>query len=92
MILEEVTIPISKKDRLYLDFYIPVLGTAVEVHGEQHFKFVPFFHGTAYGFLQHRQRDAQKIQWCELNNIQVISLNYNESIEEWRDKFNEEHI
>jgi hypothetical protein len=45
-ILEEVSIPLRSKETLYLDFYIPLIKKCIEVHGEQHYKFVPFYHTT----------------------------------------------
>ena len=34
-VLEEVSIKVKPKTNLYLDFYIPTLNLAVEVHGKQ---------------------------------------------------------
>ncbi len=77
-ILEEVSIPVRRRQTLYLDFYIPLLKKAFEVHGEQHFKFTPHFHGTAAGFMEHKKRDADKENWCDINGIELVALNYNE--------------
>ena len=74
VILEEFYIPI---ERLYLDFFIPRKMLAVEINGEQHEKFVPFFHGTMSNFKESVERDAKKKRWCELNNIRLISLKHN---------------
>lgn len=82
-ILQEVGIPIARNSTLYIDFYIPLLKKAVEVHGEQHYKFVAHYHNNAMGFIKHQKRDANKQEWCEINNIQYIELPYNESIEQW---------
>lgn len=30
------------------------------------------------------KRDNEKKEWCELNNIQLVELPYNEDINEWR--------
>jgi hypothetical protein len=83
VILQEIPIPLRKTETLYLDFYIPLLKTAVEVHGEQHYKFVAHFHNNAFGFIKHKKRDREKIEWCEINSIQHIELPYNESEEQW---------
>ena len=49
-ILEEVKLPGSvnpaKKSVLYLDFFIPNLMIGIEVHGKQHYEYVPYFHKT----------------------------------------------
>lgn len=83
-ILEEVGIPLRRGENLYLDFYIPLLRKAVEVHGEQHYKFVAHYHDNTMGFLKHKKRDADKQEWCELNNIEYIELPFSESEEEWK--------
>jgi hypothetical protein len=89
-ILEEVPIPLRRSETLYLDFYLPLIKTCVEVHGEQHFKFVPFYHSTILNFLKAKKRDQEKIEWCEKNGIKHIILAYNESETEWKDKLKHE--
>lgn len=89
-ILEEVPIPLRKKETLYLDFYLPLIKLAVEVHGEQHYKFVPFYHNTQMNFLKSKKRDNEKQEWCEKNNIRHVVLPYSESVEEWRKLLNHE--
>lgn len=89
-ILEEVKLPgsrdPSKKSTLFLDFFIPNLSLAVEVHGRQHYEFVKFFHKTKAGFLTAKKRDDIKEQWCELNDIELIVLNYEDKVEDWREQ------
>lgn len=82
-ILEEVPAPIRKSETYYLDFYIPMLKTVVEVHGEQHYKFIQFYHNNQLGFLRSQKRDREKKEWCNINNIKYIELPFNESKEEW---------
>jgi len=71
---------------LYEEF--PVYGTklkvdiinftrriAIEVHGDQHFKFNKHFHnGSRTNWLNSIKRDDQKLVWLEKNNIQVIEI------------------
>jgi hypothetical protein len=83
-ILQEVPVIVRKNQTLYLDFYIPLLKTAVEVHGEQHYKFVAYYHTSAMGFIKHKKRDADKKEWCGINNIEHIELPYNENVEQWK--------
>jgi hypothetical protein len=87
-ILEEVKLPGStasnKKSVLYLDFYIPSIKFAVEVHGQQHYEFTPFFHKSKADFVLSKARDEDKIEWCNLNNITITILKYSESDDEWR--------
>jgi len=85
-LLEEVPIPVKKSDNYFLDFYLPILKTAVEVHGEQHYKFVGFYHSSKLGFLKSQKRDREKKEWCDINNIKYIELPYNESENEWSER------
>ncbi len=84
--LEEINIPIQPKLNLYLDFYLPLLRLAVEVQGQQHYKFSPHFHETNRDFIHQKMLDKKKISWCELNDIKLIELPYNEDIEQWKNR------
>jgi len=87
-LLEEVKLPGStprhRKGVLYLDFYIPQIMLAVEVHGQQHYEFTPFFHQTKADFALAKAKDEDKIEWCELNNIDLITLKYSDTDDYWR--------
>jgi hypothetical protein len=87
-ILEEVPIQLRKSETLYLDFYLPLIKTCIEVHGEQHYKFVGFYHNTQLGFLKSQKRDREKTEWCEINNIRQIVFPYNEALEQWQERLN----
>lgn len=87
-ILEEVKLPGStlphRRSVLYLDFFIPVIKVGVEVHGRQHYEFTPFFHKNLKDYLLAMNRDDDKSEWCELNNIELIILKYSDSDNDWR--------
>ena len=87
-VLEEVKLPGStsthKRSVLYLDFFIPNIKKAFEVHGRQHYEHIPFFHNTKADFLLARARDEDKAEWCDLNNIELIELKYSGSDDDWR--------
>lgn len=89
-VYEEIKLPGSKRggrDKdLYFDFFIPNLRIAVEVDGKQHEAFNTFFFDTKKDFVLSTIRDVRKEEWCELNNIKLIRLSHNESIEEWKTK------
>jgi very-short-patch-repair endonuclease len=89
-ILEEVKLPgsteLHRKSVLYLDFYIPSIKLAIEVHGQQHYEFCPFFHRSKADFLKAKARDEDKITWCELNDIRIVTLKYTEGDDEWRQR------
>jgi hypothetical protein len=89
-ILEEVAIPLRRSETLYLDFYIPLLKKTIEVHGEQHYKFVPFYHNNFLGFVRHKKRDQEKQEWCDANGITYIELPFNEDVEVWSNRIKNE--
>ena len=64
----------------------------IEVHGEQHYKFIPFFHGTMINFLSAKTNDNNKRQWCELNGIIEVELPFNESDNQWKSRIQLENI
>lgn len=81
-VLEEIPIHIRKSEVLYLDFYLPLLKKCIEVHGQQHYEFVRFYHQTTLGFIKHKKRDSDKKEWCVKNSIQYIELPYNKK-DQW---------
>jgi hypothetical protein len=81
-ILEEVPIHTRKSEILYLDFYIPLNKKCIEVHGEQHYKFTPFYHANQLSFLRSKKRDKDKKEWCENNGILYIELPFDQQ-EQW---------
>ncbi len=83
-ILEEVAVPITRREKLFFDFYINTIKLVIEVHGQQHYKFNSLFHTSAQDFAKQRKRDSRKSEWCEYNNITYVELPYNESDEEWQ--------
>ena len=82
-----MTLPGSKRvgrsSLLNADFFIPELMLIVEVHGKQHYEYCSFFHSDKMDFLKSKKRDADKIEWCNLNNIKIVSLPYNKE-SEWK--------
>ena len=87
-ILEEVKLPGStashKRSVLYLDFLIQRWSIAVEVHGQQHYEFCPFFHKTEANFLKAQVRDEDKAQWCLINKLHLIILKHSDTENEWK--------
>ncbi len=83
MIFEEIPLVGTFKQVLYLDLYLHTQRLAVEVHGEQHYKFNSFFYENRQAFARAQSRDRTKIEWCKLNNIDLVELPYDESDREW---------
>jgi len=73
-------------EQLFLDFFLPSRKFGIEVQGNQHTEYVPFFHKTKDNFYKSVKRDKRKEQWCLNNNIKLVILNYDESESEWRAK------
>jgi len=90
VVLEEATIPGSetkrRRSKLYCDFFLPELRLMVEVHGRQHYEHTHFFHTDKQSFGRAKARDREKIEWCELNDIDLVELPATETDEEWRER------
>lgn len=90
LLYEEVKLPGSRnpalKSALFLDFFIPRLSIAVEVHGQQHYAFNKHFHGDTQGWIKHQKRDQLKIEWCEINDLDLYVLKYSDTDEEWENQ------
>lgn len=61
---------------LELDCYNDDLKIAVEYNGEQHYKFIPYFHTNKDAFYNLKYRDDMKKRLCEENGIQLIIVPY----------------
>jgi hypothetical protein len=81
-IYEEVPIIVEKGTKLFLDFYLPVFNLAIEVNGSQHYVFSSMFHKNQLEFLKSVTNDGKKSMWCEINDIQLVTLKYNE-VDKW---------
>ena len=86
-ILEEVSLPGSKTQSrhsiLFADFYIPNRNLIVEVHGRQHYEHVSFYHKTKMAFYKAKARDRDKVDWCSINDIAIITLKYSDDNDDW---------
>ena len=84
LVLEEVPIQPRPRQTLYLDFYMPLRKLAIEVHGQQHYKFSSLFHSSASEFLQQKKNDRDKAEWCYINDIELIIMPFDKQ-DEWGD-------
>tara|TARA_R110000824_G_scaffold143199_1_gene310732 strand:+ start:4440 stop:4847 length:408 start_codon:yes stop_codon:yes gene_type:complete len=81
---EEVSLVGSKTRRnalLYADFLSLKAKVIIEVHGRQHYEYVPHFHRTKLAFAKAKLRDQTKIEWAEINEFILIELPYNKEPE-----------
>ena len=63
---------------LELDLYNEELGIAVEFHGQQHYKYTPFFHKKGLtDFESQIRRDHYKINLCDEHGVWLIVVPYN---------------
>lgn len=60
--------------RLEFDFFIPSLRIALEIQGQQHFTYIPYFHGDFAGFLDQLERDKQKRAACTQEQISLFEI------------------
>lgn len=79
--LEEIYLPGSGS--LYADFFLPSRMLVVEVHGQQHYEHIPFFHKTKLDFIRALGRDSAKESWCGRNNIRYVALKWSDTDEYW---------
>jgi very-short-patch-repair endonuclease len=77
--------------RLRFDFYLPDYNICIEFDGPQHFKPIDFFGGEEE-FNKTKLRDSIKNQWCEVNRIKLLRLNYLQSKDHVEDVLTEEII
>lgn len=75
VILEEIPIPDCG---LTLDFFIPSQKLAIEVDGNQHEEYTPFFHKNKGGFARAKNNDKLKEDWCNMNKIKIVRLKQSE--------------
>ncbi len=61
--------------RMTLDFYNSTQKIAVEVDGNQHYRYNQFFHSNSrQKFLHQLHRDEKKEYFCEINKIKLIRV------------------
>ena len=66
-------------ESLFLDIYIPSLFVAIEIDGEQHDRFVPFFHNNNILFFnQQVKRDKKKNFLCKMKDISLYRIKHSD--------------
>jgi hypothetical protein len=61
---------------LELDCYDDILKLAVEYDGQQHYKYIPYFHKNKAVFRNQQYRDYMKKTMCRDNGIRLIVVPY----------------
>tara|TARA_R110000751_G_scaffold146478_1_gene250446 strand:- start:2564 stop:2980 length:417 start_codon:yes stop_codon:yes gene_type:complete len=61
--------------RMTIDFFNATQNIAIEVDGNQHYKYNKFFHSNSrQNFLSQLKRDEKKEYFCDINNIKLIRI------------------
>lgn len=69
--------------RMTFDFYNANKKIALEVDGNQHYKFNKFFHSNSrQNFLSQLQRDEYKEYFCEINQIRLVRIVESDTLNE----------
>ncbi len=66
------------KRNLELDLYNEDLKLAIEFNGQQHYEFVPRFHGNQKRYRDQIYRDDLKMKLCKKEGIYLIVVRYDE--------------
>ena len=67
--------------RMTLDFYNANKKIAIEVQGQQHTKYVPFFHGKYQNnYLEQLHRDHKKYEFCKVNEIKLVEVYHDDDL------------
>ncbi len=70
------------KHTLFLDFFLPELGYAIECQGKQHLEPNAFFDNSTESFEIRKKNDELKRKWCLMNEVQLIEFTHKEKITE----------
>jgi hypothetical protein len=73
IVFEEFPVPRTKLSVDFLNFTRKII---VEVQGNQHISYTPYFHGegTEENFLQQLKRDSLKMKFCEANDFKLVEI------------------
>lgn len=83
-ILQECVVKLPNK-RFYLDIFLPAYSIVVEVDGDQHENFNPFFHVDKMAFAKQKMNDVAKENWCEANSLTLVRFRSGQNDSEWRE-------
>lgn len=67
------------------DFFLPKYNAFIEYNGPQHYEAVPYFGGEEK-YQERVERDNEKKEYCERNNIPLLIIKYTSSYEEIKTK------
>jgi len=70
---------------LELDVFNEEIGLAIEYSGQQHYKYIPYFHKNYEAYLKQVKRDEMKERKCKEKGIKLIVVPYTVKIEDIED-------
>ena len=65
---------INQSGSAFIDFYLPDYNMFIEYNGVQHYKDTTYF--TNYDFVRQQKRDAYVQEYCQQNNIILLTIKY----------------
>ena len=74
--------PIGTGMNMEIDCYNSRLKLGCEYHGQQHSKYIPFFHKTKADFQNQKYRDELKRRMCRENGIKLIEVYHTVKVED----------
>lgn len=66
------------RNNIKVDFYLPKYNTIIEFHGQQHYKYIPFFHKNKDDFYIQVDRDERLRKYCKQRKINLIEIKYSQ--------------
>lgn len=63
-----------------IDIYVPILGIAIEIHGEQHYRYNSFFFADEFAWEKSKRLDTAKSQYLNSKGIKLVEIPYNTKI------------
>lgn len=64
----------SNLTKLELDIYIEDIETAIEIQGQQHYVYTPYFHKSYDDFREQMRRDREKRDLCYGKGIKLVEI------------------
>lgn len=68
-----------KRNNLYLDFFCPEQNLVIEMNGEQHYRYISYFHDiNGWSFEDQQIRDETVRTYCKEHHIHLLVIKFNQ--------------
>lgn len=64
----------GRQKKCEFDIYDKTFNLLIEIHGNQHYKFTPFFHKDKSDFIMQQVRDEEKKKWAIVNGYIYLAI------------------